>query len=105
MLTDVPSPPDAGVKFVILGGGPEVTVKAVSLVAVPPAVVTAITPVVARCGTIAVICVAESSVKVALVVLNVTAVVPVRSVPAIVTDVPTGPLAGEKLAMLGAPGA
>jgi hypothetical protein len=38
-----------------------------------------------------VICVAETTVNVALAPPNVTAVAPVKSVPLIVTDVPTGP--------------
>ena len=37
------------------------------------------------------ICVAETTVNVALAPPNVTAVAPVKSVPVIVTDVPTGP--------------
>ena len=40
--------------------------------------------------------------KVALVPLNVTAVAPVKFVPLIVTLVPTGPLAGVKLVIVGA---
>ena len=40
--------------------------------------------------------------KVALVPLKVTAVAPVKFVPVIATVVPTGPLAGVKLVMVGA---
>ena len=40
--------------------------------------------------------------KVALVPLNVTAVAPVKLLPVIVTLVPTGPLAGVKLVIVGA---
>jgi len=39
---------------------------------------------------------------VALTLLNVTAVAPVKFVPLIVTLVPTGPLAGVKLVIVGA---
>ena len=40
--------------------------------------------------------------KVAAVPLNATAVAPVKFVPLIVTLVPTGPLVGAKLVMVGA---
>ena len=40
--------------------------------------------------------------KLALTVLNVTAVAPLKFVPLIVTLVPTGPLVGVKLVMVGA---
>ncbi len=62
---------------------------------VPATVVTLTAPLLAPAGTVAVIWVAESTVKVvALVALNFTTVAPERLVPVIVTDVPTGPLAG-----------
>ncbi len=65
--------------------------------AVPPGVVTAIVPVVAPVGTVAVIWVAELTVNaVAAVPLNLTAVAPVRFEPLIVTVVPTGPLPGVR---------
>jgi len=50
--------PLVGVKLVMVG----VTLKLVLLVAVPLAVVTAMLPVVAPAGTVAVICVAELTV-------------------------------------------
>jgi hypothetical protein len=87
------------------------TVKFVALVAVPPGVVTEILPVVAPVGTFAVICVAEFTVNVvAVVVLNFTEVVvkvapltvPLKFVPVIVTDVPTGPKAGVNEVIVGA---
>jgi len=78
-----------------------VTVKLFALVAVPPGVVTLSGPVVAA-GTIARIAVSEVTVKLALTVLNVTAVAPVKFVPLIVMLVPTGPLVGVKLVMVGA---
>jgi hypothetical protein len=86
-------------------------VKFAALVAVPPGVVTEILPVVAPVGTLAVICVAEFTVNVvALVVLNFTELVvkvapltvPLKFVPVIVTDVPTGPKAGVNPVIVGA---
>src|SRR5438552_18985254 len=74
------------------------TVKLLPLLAVPPAVVTLIGPLVAADGTVAVIVVAEFTVKLALVPLNRTAVAPVKLVPLIVTLVPTGPLEIGRLA-------
>src|SRR4051812_20866350 len=74
------------------------TVKFVALVAVPPGVVTATGPVVVPDGTVAVICVSELTVgELTAVPLNFTPVVPVKPVPVIVTDVPTGPVVGVKL--------
>src|SRR5437899_8492185 len=81
---------------------PPATVKLLELFPVPPAVVTLIVPVVAPVGTVAVICVSEFTVKdEALVPLNVTEVAPVKFAPVIVTLVPTAPLVGEKLVILG----
>src|SRR5438105_2031825 len=79
-----------------------VTVKLPALLAVPPAVVTLTGPVVAPAGTVAVIALAEFTVKFALVPLNFTAVAPVKFVPLIVTLVPTDPLVGAKLVIVGA---
>ena len=78
-----------------------VTVKLFVLVAVPPGVVTLSGPVVAPVGTVAWIVVAEVTVKLALTPLNVTVVAPVKLVPLIVTLVPTGPLVGVKLVIVG----
>jgi hypothetical protein len=73
--------------------------------------VTLILPVVAPVGTVAVICVAESTWNVvAVVVLNFTEVVvkvapltvPLKFVPMIFTDVPTGPEAGVNPLIVGA---
>ena len=94
-----PTPPLLGEKLVIEGGG--ITVKELALVPVPPAVVTLIVPEVAPAGTVAVICVAELTVNVAVVPLNFTAVAPVNAVPVIVTLAPTAPLLGEKLVIAG----
>jgi hypothetical protein len=78
-------------------------VKLAALVPVPAGVVTEIGPVVAPVGTVAEICVALLTVNVALVPLNFTDVAPVKPVPVIVTDVPTAPLVGVKLVMVGPP--
>ena len=75
----------------------------VALTAVPPAVVTRHLPSGALVtGTVAVIWVGESTVKVALTSRSVTDVAPVKFVPVIVTFVPTGPVVGVKLVIVGA---
>jgi hypothetical protein len=104
MTTDAPTRPITGENDEMIGAFAVlvVTVKLAELVAVPPGVVTLIAPVDAPLGTAAVIDVAELTVKLALVPLNFTAVVPVRFVPLIVTDVPTVPLAGENDETVGA---
>ena len=104
IVTLLPTGPLVGVKLVIVGGlNALVTVNALKLVAVPPGVVTLRGPLVAPLGTVAAIEVAEFTVKLtALVPLNVTAVAPVKFVPLIVTLLPTGPLAGVKLVIVGA---
>jgi len=72
------------------------------LLAVPEGVVTEIGPDVAPEGTTAVTCVSESTVNEdAAVPLNDTPVAPVKPVPVIVTDVPTGPLDGENPEIVG----
>lgn len=81
------------------------TVKSVVLVAVPPGVVTVIFPVVAPVGTVAVICVAEFTVNVAVTPLNLTEVVvkpvPLKFVPVITTVLPTGPKVGVNEVIVG----
>src|SRR5436853_5220832 len=99
MVTLVPTGPLPGVKLEIVGG--LMTVKLAALLAVPSEVVTLIGPLETPAGTVAVIAVAELTVKLALVPLNSTALAPVKLVPLIVTLVPTGPLLGVKLEMLG----
>ena len=83
-----------------------ITVKLLVLVAVPPGVVTVILPLVAFAGTVAVIWVAEFTVNVALTPLNLTEVVvkpvPLKFVPVMTTDVPTGPEVGVNEVMVGA---
>ena len=99
MATEVPGGPLAGVNDVIVGT--KRTVKFVLLVAVPPAVVTAIGPVVAPAGTDVEICVLLSIPTVAAVPLNVTPVAPAKLLPVIVTAAPTSPDAGVKPEMSG----
>src|SRR6516225_2452772 len=80
------------------------TVKLTPLVTRPPTVTTTL-PVVAPDGTGTTMLVADQLVGVAVVPLNVTVLVPCvapKFVPAIVTDVATGPLVGDRLVMLGA---
>jgi hypothetical protein len=108
IVTDVPMGPDVGENELMVGEGtelPEVTSKLVELVAVPPGVVTLIFPSVAPEGTVAVILLEEFTVNEADVLLNVTEEVvkplPLKLVPLIVTDVPTGPEAGENELMVG----
>src|SRR5205814_2357754 len=99
IVTLVPTGPLLGVKLVIVGG--LITVKLAALLAVPPGVVTLIGPLVAPAGTVVVIAVAELTVKLALTLLNSTAVAPLKLVPLMVTLVPTGPLLGVKLVIVG----
>ncbi len=90
MVTDAPIGPLDGANEVIPGR----TVKFVRLVPVPAAVVTLTLPVVAAAGTTATICIAVLDVTVATVPLNLTDVALPRSVPVIVTEVPTRPEVG-----------
>jgi hypothetical protein len=103
MVIDVPTTADAGFRLVTLGAG-TATVKTTPLLATPPTVTTTL-PVVAALGTAAVMLVALQVPTVAAVPLKVTALAPCvepKFVPAIVTDVPTGPDVGFRLVMLGA---
>src|SRR6267378_458747 len=102
MVTTVPGGPPVGKKPLIVGGS--TTLKMELLVAVPAGVVTLTGPVVAPAGTVAWMAVSELIVKLAPTPWNATAVAPVKFVPSIVTLVPTGPLGGVKLAMVGAAG-
>jgi hypothetical protein len=80
------------------------TVKFTPLLAVPPTVTTTL-PVVAPAGTAATMLVALQFVGVADVPLKLRVLVPrdmPKFVPVIVTEVPTGPDVGVRLAMLGA---
>ena len=76
--------------------------KVPELVADPPAVVTVIFPVLAPLGTVAVTLLSELTMNVvAFTPPKVTFVVCVRPVPLMVTTVPTLPLDGEKLLIVG----
>src|ERR1019366_2414140 len=98
MVTTVPTLPLGGEKLRIVG----VTLKVAELVAVPPGVVTAIFPVLAPLGTVAVILLSEFTVNVVAVTPpKVTFVAWVSPVPLRVTEGPIGPLGGEKLATVG----
>src|SRR5262245_28763349 len=97
MVTLAPAAPCIGVKLVIRGA----TVKLVGLVAVPPGVVTVTVPVVALGGTVAVMLVLESTWKLAVAPLNLTAVAPVKAVPLMTTLAPAAPLAGARLVIRG----
>ena len=102
IVTDVPRTPDVGLRPVMLGGG-TVTVKLTPLLATPPTVTTTL-PVVAPAGTGTTMPVAAQLVGVAAVPLNVTVLVPCvipKLAPVIVTDMPTNPDVGFRLAMLG----
>ena len=96
IVTFVPTAPLPGENDVIVGGGPigGMTVKLLVLVAIPAGFATAIGPVSAPPGTVALICVAESIIYVDGTPLNLTETVPIKFDPVIVTDVPTGPLVG-----------
>jgi hypothetical protein len=99
MVTLAPLAPVDGVKLVIRGA----TTKLDALVAAPPGVVvTPIAPVVALAGTVAVICVLESTTNVALMPLNRTDVTPAKLAPAIATLEPGMPVAGVNPVIRGA---
>jgi hypothetical protein len=101
MVTAVPTGPEVGDRFVMLGG--TVTVKLMPALAKPPTVTTTL-PVVAPVGTFTTMLVALQLLGVAEVPLNVTVLVPCvvpKFVPVMVTAVPTGPEVGDKLVMLG----
>ena len=70
----------------------------------PETEVTLIVPVVAPVGTVAVICVVESTRKTALVPLNETTDAELKLVPVMTTELFTTPLMGEKLEITGAGG-
>lgn len=80
------------------------TKKLVAEVAVPPAVVTDIVPLVAVAGTVTVSDVVVAPVTVAVTPLNLTvllAAVALKLVPVMVTDDPVAPEVGVKLDMVG----
>jgi hypothetical protein len=103
IVTEAPTAPDAGDRFVMVGF--ETTVNVEPLLLTPLAFTTTL-PVSAPAGTRAAIepelqeVIVEAGVPLNVIV-PVPCVVP-KFAPAIVTDVPTGPVAGERLVMLGA---
>jgi hypothetical protein len=102
IVTGVPTAPDVGFKFVMVGAL-ALTVNVTPLLAVPPTVTTTL-PVVAPLGTGAVMLVALQAVGVAAAPLKVTVLVPwlaPKFVPVIVTGVVTAPEGGFRLVMFG----
>jgi hypothetical protein len=108
MVTEVPPAvgPELGTTEVTVGGATKVNWSAALVAEVPPGVVTVTwTRPAEWAGDIAVICMAESTVKdAAAVVPKATAVAPVRSVPVMITDVPPaiGPELGTTEVTVGA---
>ena len=96
-FTLCPMAPLGGVKALMVGSG--MTVKFTALFAVPPAVMTAIFPVVAPPGTEVLLTTLNVD---AAVPLNFTVVAPVKFIPVSVTLCPMGPLLGMKALMVGA---
>jgi hypothetical protein len=105
-VTVQPADPLVGENELIVGTPPDSTVNGVplKLQPVPQGVVTLSEPVVAPPGAVAVICVSESTLKLAAARLNATRVAPLRFVPVIVTVVLAGPLLGVKDPIPGVPG-
>jgi hypothetical protein len=102
IVTAVPTGPEVGFRFVIVGVD-TVTVKLTPLLAVPPTVTTTF-PVVAPLGTAVAMLVVLQLVTVAAVPLNVTVLAPCadpKFVPVIVTAVPAGPEVGLTLVIWG----
>jgi len=93
-----PTGPLSGLKPVTVGVATKV--KFVTLRPMPPGVVTEIGPLLAFAGTLAMIFM-PLNLKPALAPLNATCIAPFRLLPLIVTAVPTPPLAGVKLLMVG----
>jgi hypothetical protein len=101
IVTEVATGPLVGERLVMLGG--TVTVKLTPLLASAFTVTTTL-PVVAPAGTGTTMLVADQLVGVAVVPLNLTVLGPCdapKFVPAIVTEVATGPLVGDRLVILG----
>ena len=103
IVTEVPVVPDVGERLVMLGA--ETTVKVLPLLETPETFTTTL-PVVAPLGTTTTMLAELQLVYVATVaVLNLTVLVPrvePKPLPVIVTDAPTAPEVGERLAILGA---
>jgi len=95
-----PINPLAGEKLISVGLA-TLTVKLLVDVAVPCGVTSEIFPVIAALGTTAVALVALATEKVAGAPPMVTEVAPVKFVPVSVIEVPTAPLVGLKLEIVG----
>ena len=91
-ITSAPIGPVAGLNALMVGSG--ITTKLEALVAVPAGLVTLIAPEVAPAGAVARSRVSLSTVKLAAVPLNVTALALVKLLPWTVTSAPIGPVAG-----------
>jgi hypothetical protein len=104
VMGPLPAVAEAGVRLVITGTGlGTISVKAVALVAVPPGVVTVIRPELAPAGTTNDKAVSLATVKSRIdTPFSVSAVAPLKLVPTTVTVIPTAPLAGVKLVIVGA---
>lgn len=104
MVMLAPGLPLVGVKFVIMGGGISSANTALD-VAVPLGVTTLTAPALTPPGTVAVICVALTTVKDAAgVVPKLTAVAPVKFVPLIVITAPASAEGGAKPLIVGVGG-
>jgi len=102
IVTDVPTGPDVGDKLVMLETDPPVTVKVTPLLRIPLKVLTTMFPVVAPAGTVTVKVLLQLLVTVPGVPLKNTVPAVLRKfVPVTVTDIPTGPEAGETLVIFG----
>ena len=107
IVTEVPAGPLVGLRPVIVGAPVAAagTVNSLTLVHVPPGVAMLIRPVVAPTGTEQVISVVVMVSTTAVTPLNATAVAPAvvsKLVPTMVTPVPTAPVLGVKLVIVGA---
>src|SRR5947209_1464667 len=101
IVIEAPTEPLVGASDVMLGVGN--TVNPTPLLATPPTVTTTL-PVVAPAGTGTMMLVPDQLVGVPAMPLNVTVLVPCvapKLVPVSVTGVPTGPLTGVRVVMLG----
>jgi hypothetical protein len=101
-VTEALTAPDVGVRLVMLGAA--TTVKLLPLLSTPLACTTTF-PVVAPVGTGTTMLVALQVPGVAVVVLNLTVLLPwvvPKLVPVIVTEAPTAPEVMDRLVMLGA---
>jgi len=100
IVTLAPTNPLVGEKLVIVGAG-TVSEKLLAETAVPCGVTMEIFPVTAPLGTTAVTLVALNTENAAAAPPIVTEVAPLKFVPVTVTEVPTAPLVGLKLVIVG----